>query len=49
MQKLDYTWPINREMRVMATGGSISKAIQNNTKFFHKFSKSVACKNGNPI
>ncbi|WP_315790674.1 hypothetical protein [Fischerella sp. JS2] len=47
--KLDYIWPINREMRVMATGGSISKAIQNNTKFFHKFSKSVTCENGNPI
>ncbi len=41
--KLDYTWSINREMRVMAAGTSISKTIQDNTKFFDKFSKSVAC------
>jgi hypothetical protein len=41
--KLDYTWAVNREMRVMASGGSISKAIQSNTKFFNQFSRSVAC------
>ncbi|MBH8573705.1 hypothetical protein I8752_11880 [Nostocaceae cyanobacterium CENA369] len=39
--KLDYTWPINREMRVMADGASINKTIQSNTKFFHKFSRSI--------
>lgn len=47
--KLDYTWQVNREMRVMATGASISKAVHNNTKFFHKFSKSVAYENSNLI
>ncbi|MCP6761468.1 MAG: hypothetical protein NHB32_22635 [Fischerella sp. CENA71] len=41
--KLDYTWSINREMRVMAAGASISKTIKDNSKFFDKFSKSVAC------
>lgn len=39
---LDYLWPVNREMRVMASGGSIDKAIQNNIKAFEQFSKSVA-------
>ena len=41
-QKLDYLWPVNREMSLMASGGSISKAIQRNTKAFKKFSQSVA-------
>lgn len=36
---LDYTWPINREMRIMASGGEINKAIQNNTKDFQQFSR----------
>ncbi len=39
---IDYLWPINREMRVMASGGSISKAIQSNIKTFEQFSRSVA-------
>ncbi|MBV9389921.1 MAG: hypothetical protein JOZ78_26145 [Chroococcidiopsidaceae cyanobacterium CP_BM_ER_R8_30] len=39
---LDYQWPINRDMGVMAAGGSISKALQNNIKTFNHFSKSVA-------
>jgi hypothetical protein len=39
---IDYLWPVNREMRLMASGGSISKAIQNNTKAFEQFSRSVA-------
>ena len=39
---IDYLWPVNREMRIMASGGSISKAIQNNIKTFKQFSKSVA-------
>jgi hypothetical protein len=39
---IDYLWPINREMGVMAKGGSLSQAIQNNTKAFKQFSKSVA-------
>ena len=41
--QLDYLWPINREMRLMASGGSIHKAIQNNIKSFKQFSKSVSC------
>lgn len=39
---LDYLWPINREMRIMARGGSISKAIQSNIKTFKQFSQTVA-------
>lgn len=40
--RLDYLWPINREMRVMASGGAISKAIQSNIKTFKQFSRTVA-------
>ncbi|WP_019504306.1 hypothetical protein [Pleurocapsa sp. PCC 7319] len=36
---LDYLWPINREMRAMASGGSIHKAIQNNIRTFKRFSR----------
>jgi hypothetical protein len=39
---IDYLWAVNREMRVMASGGSIEKAIHNNTKAFAQFSRSVA-------
>ncbi|MEA5581857.1 hypothetical protein VB620_10965 [Nodularia harveyana UHCC-0300] len=39
---LDYLWPINREMKVMANGGSINKAIQNNQKSLREFSASIA-------
>ncbi|MBW4563645.1 MAG: hypothetical protein KME32_21375 [Mojavia pulchra JT2-VF2] len=39
--RLDYQWPINREMGIMANGGSISKAIQKNTKTFKEFSQLV--------
>jgi hypothetical protein len=35
--KLDYLLPINREMRLMAAGGSIERAIQTNIKAFGKF------------
>ncbi len=44
-EKIDYLWPVNREMRLMASGGSIAKAIQNNIKVFERFSKSVAHSN----
>ncbi|WP_071187594.1 hypothetical protein [Trichormus sp. NMC-1] len=37
-EQLDYLWPVNREMRVMASGGSIKKAIKNNIKAFNQFS-----------
>lgn len=39
---IDYLWPVNREMHLMASGGSISKGIQNNIKAFEQFSRSVA-------
>lgn len=42
---LDYLWPINREMRLMASGGSISKAIQSNIKTFKEFSRLMADEN----
>lgn len=38
---LDYLWPSNRELRLMASRGSISDALQNNIKAFQKFSASV--------
>ena len=41
-ERIDYLCPINRELRVMASGGSIDKAIQSNIKFFRQFSQSVA-------
>lgn len=40
--KLTYLQPVNREMHVMASGGSIEKAIQRNTVAFEQFAKSVA-------
>lgn len=42
LNPIDYLWPVNREMRVMASGGSINKAIQQNVKAFEQFSRSVA-------
>jgi hypothetical protein len=41
-EPIDYLWPVNRELSVMASGGSIDKAIQNNIKAFEQFSRSVA-------
>lgn len=40
---LDYLWPVNREMRVMAAGNSINQAISSNIKTFKQFYKVVAC------
>ncbi len=39
LDNLDYLWPVNREMRAMASGGSINQAIQNNIKTFKQFSR----------
>lgn len=39
---LEYLWPVNREMRFMAEGGSIEKAIKRNQIAFKQFVKSVA-------
>lgn len=38
---LDYQWKINREMGIMASEASISKALHNNLKTFKQFSESV--------
>lgn len=40
--QIDYMWSVNREMRLMSHGGSITRAIQKNIKSFEQFSKSVA-------
>ena len=39
--KLDYLWTVNREMNLMAAGGSIAFAIAQNKKAFQQFAKSV--------
>ncbi len=39
--KLDYLWTVNREMHLMAAGGSIAKAIAQNKQAFQQFAKSV--------
>ncbi|PPS43905.1 hypothetical protein [Chroococcidiopsis sp. TS-821] len=39
--QLDYQWRVNREMGVMAAGGSISKALQKNSQTFEQFSQSI--------
>ena len=44
--QVDYLWPINREMRLMASGASNDRAIKNNTKAFKQFSRFVSNKNG---
>lgn len=41
-QPVDYLWPLNREMKVMAKRGSIDKALQQNRTTFDQFSRSVA-------
>ncbi|GET44090.1 hypothetical protein MiSe_89160 [Microseira wollei NIES-4236] len=38
---IDYLWRANREMQVMAKGGSINQAIQTNIKAFEQFCRSV--------
>nr|AFV96137.1 hypothetical protein [Cylindrospermum licheniforme UTEX B 2014]ARU81117.1 CylC [Cylindrospermum licheniforme UTEX B 2014] len=38
--EFDYMWPVNREMSLMAEGGSLEKAIQRNIESFRDFSKS---------
>ncbi|MGK7928341.1 MAG: hypothetical protein AB4290_24395 [Spirulina sp.] len=39
--KLEYLWPVNREMRLMSAGGSIANAIAQNKKAFQQFSQSI--------
>jgi hypothetical protein len=40
--RLEYLHPVNREMRIMAAGGSIETAIKRNQEAFQQFSRSVA-------
>lgn len=40
--QLEYLWPVNREMRIMAEGGSIEKAVKRNQIAFKQFASSVA-------
>ncbi len=41
-QSVDYLWPKNRDMQVMAKRGSIGTALQQNKATFNQFSRSVA-------
>ena len=38
-EDFDYLWSVNREMKLMASGGDIKKAIQSNSKTFKQFSQ----------
>lgn len=40
-EDIDYLWPVNREMRLMAAAGSIEKALQANNQTFDRFSRLV--------
>lgn len=40
-EPLDYLWAVNREMRLMAAGGSIDLAIKNNIKSWKRFSRQI--------
>lgn len=44
--RLDYQWQVNREMSLMAAGGSIEKALQKNTQTFKQFSQLVLAHEG---
>ena len=39
---LDYLWPSNRELRLMASQGSISRTLETNRQALQKFSQTVA-------
>ncbi|MGV2829417.1 hypothetical protein [Myxosarcina sp. GI1(2024)] len=41
-QSFEHLWPVNREMRLMASEGTIDKAIQSNQKTFKEFARAVA-------
>ncbi|MGV2826969.1 hypothetical protein [Myxosarcina sp. GI1(2024)] len=40
-EPLDYLWSVNREMRLMASGGSIERAIANNRQSWQRFSRQI--------
>lgn len=39
--QLEYLWPVNREMKIMAASASISTAIRSNKRAFNKFAATV--------
>ncbi len=41
-EPLDYLWAVNREMGIMAAGGSIDRALKNNIRSWKRFSQQVA-------
>jgi len=41
-EPLDYLWPVNREVRVMAEGNSVERAIAENTRALRQFSSTLA-------
>ncbi|MBD2153045.1 hypothetical protein H6G02_00775 [Leptolyngbya sp. FACHB-16] len=41
-EPLDYLWAVNRDVRIMAAGGSIPQALEANTQAFTQFSSSLA-------
>ena len=41
-ESFEHLWPVNREMRLMASEGTIEKALQSNRKTFKQFSQSLA-------
>ena len=42
---LDYLWRVNRDMEVMAAGGSIDRALKNNIKSYRRFSQACCRSN----
>ena len=44
-EKIDYLWPVNREMRLMSAGGSIHQSLQRNQACFEQLRATEACAN----
>lgn len=44
--RLDYQWKVNRDMGIMAAGGSIDKALEKNSQAFKQFSQLVLAHEG---
>lgn len=40
-EHVDYLWPINRELKIMSTGGNITKAITKNQQVFKQFTSFI--------
>lgn len=39
--RLDYLWPVNREMRLIDSGGTVSEGLQSSIKLFKQFSSAI--------